>query len=95
MLQKNDPRTSVSQALASNFGGACLVILLSAPWTPILRRWWIILPSLFWVLINAAQMFKQYSDASNPVQSYLKQMEYLQMHVGQREHPDGDAEAAA
>jgi hypothetical protein len=94
MLQKNDPRTSVAQALASNFGGACLVILLSAPWTPILRHWWIILPSLFWVLINAAQMFKQYSDASNPVQSYLKQMEYLQMHVGKREHPDGDAQAA-
>lgn len=94
MLQKNDPRTSVPLALASNFGGACLVILLSTPWTPILRHWWIILPSLFWVLINAGQTFKQYSDATNPGQSYLKQMEYLQMHVGQREHPDGDAETA-
>jgi len=93
-LQKNDPETSVPLTLASNLGGACLVILLSAPWTPILRQWWIVLPSLFWVLINAAQMFKQYSEASNPGQSYLKQMEYLQMHVGKREHPDGDAEAA-
>jgi hypothetical protein len=91
-LQRNDPRTSTALALVSNFGGACLVILLSAPWTPILRQWWIIWPSLFWVLINAAQMFKQFSDASNPAQSYLKQMEYLQMRVGKGEHADGDTQ---
>ena len=32
-------------------------------------------------------------NSDDPVQSYLKQMEYLQMHVGKREHPDDDAEA--
>lgn len=92
-LQKNDPRMQMALTLEGNLGGACLVILLSAPWTPLLRQWWIVLPCLFWVLIFAAQTFKQYVDASNPVQSFLKQMEYLQMRVGKGE--TGEKEQAA
>lgn len=94
-LQKNDPKMQMALTLEGNLGGACLVILLSAPWTPVLRQWWIVLPSLFWVLITAAQAFKQYVDASNPTQSFLKQMEYLQMHVGKGETGEKEQAAAA
>jgi hypothetical protein len=88
-LQKNDPKMLIGLTLDGNIGSACLIILLSAPFTPILRQWWIVLPSIIWVLISAAQTYKQYYDATNPTESFIKQMEYLQMHVGKGESGGG------
>ena len=94
VMPKSDPQ-SRQQALMTNieanFGGAFLIILLSAPWTPLLRHWWIILPSAFWVVINSWAAFQQYQRAVNVQFLYFKQMEFLQTHVCKGESGDDDA----
>jgi hypothetical protein len=94
VMPKDDPQSKRQALLISieaNFGGAFLIILLSAPWTPVLRHWWVVLPSAFWVLINSWAAYYQYLKANNPQVLYFKQMEYLQMHVCKGEHSDEEA----
>ncbi len=92
-LPKGDPKVAMALTLESSFGGAALVVLLSAPWTPILRQWWILLPCLFWILMTIAQTVWQYRQSNDPWQSYLKQMNYLQLRVGKGEKASDDGES--
>lgn len=87
---KNDQQKAMMVNAGVNFGGASLILLFSSPWTSALRHWWIILPSVFWVLDSAAFYFQQFRNAMDPEYSHFKQMEYLQMRVGKGETETDD-----
>jgi len=83
--QRMDTPMARALTLVSAYGGASLVVLVSAPWTPLLRHWWILLPSIYFLLIAVVEVFTVNMQASDPAQLFEQQWQYLRAHVGKGE----------
>ncbi len=83
--QRLDTPMMRALTLVSAYGGASLVVLVSAPWTPLLRHWWILLPSIYFLLIAVIEVFTVNTQASDPAQLFEQQWQYLRAHVGKGE----------
>jgi hypothetical protein len=88
MSKVNDPQMKMGLILVSAYGGASLLLLLAAPWTPALRHWWILLPCLYYVFVATAQAVIWYARSQDPAQLFDQQWQYLQTHVGKSEQPN-------
>ena len=85
MGRANDPQMKQALILVSAYGGASLLLLLAAPWTPALRHWWILLPCVYYVFVTTGQAIMGYAKSQDPEQLFDQQWQYLQTHVGKGE----------
>jgi hypothetical protein len=88
MGRANDPVMKQALILVSAYGGASLLLLLAAPFTPALRRWWILVPCIYYVFVTTAQAIINYVKSQDPAQLFDQQWQYLQTHIGKSEQPN-------
>jgi hypothetical protein len=85
-LTSFDPLQQMTDALALNLQAASLVVLLAMPSTPVLRRWWLVAGSVFWLFILFAQATTVVRNYRDPWMSFVKQIEFLQQRLEKGEH---------
>lgn len=85
MGRANDPQMKQALILVSAYGGASILLLLAAPFTPALRHWWILLPCVYYVFVTTGQAIMGYAKSQDPAQLFDQQWQYLQTHVGKGE----------
>lgn len=73
-----DLSEKMSFALGHDFAAASILLLAGVFFTPSLRHWWIITPSLFWVVAISGRTFEDIKKANNPTTTMTKQLELLQ-----------------
>lgn len=75
------PVGSMSATLTANFQTASLILLGAMPFTPSLRRWWIVAPCLFWLLAIVSEVYYVFRQVYNPWLCFQKQIEFLRRRV--------------
>ena len=78
---------AMALTLVSAYGGASLIALLAAPWTPELRRWWILVPCVYYVLMMAVEGFTVHTQGRDAGLLFEQQWQYLRTHVAKGEQP--------
>lgn len=77
LLYSKDPLTMILYAIEANMQAASVVLLVSMPATPVLYRWWIVAPCLYWVVLRVLQAWRVWKDALDPWASFSQQIAYL------------------
>ncbi len=85
MGRANDPQMKMALTLVSAYGGASLLLVLAAPWTPALRHWWIMVPCVYYIFVTTGQAIMSFVKSQDPAQLFDQQWQYLQTHVGKGE----------
>ncbi len=85
-LTQKSPIQLIGSSLAHHCQAASLVLLCALPFTPSLRRWWLVSACVYWILVLVAQSVSDVMNYMNPWGSFTAQMEYLQNRVTKGEH---------
>ncbi len=85
MGKANDPQAKMSLILVSAYGGASLIVVLAALFTPALRHWWILVPCVYYVVVVTGQAIVTFVNSQDPAELFSQQWQYLQIHVGKGE----------
>ncbi len=85
MGKANDPQMKMALILVSAYGGASIIVVLAAPFTPALRHWWILLPCVYYIFVVTGQAIMNFVKSQDPEQLFTQQWQYLQTHVGKGE----------
>lgn len=84
-IMDHGPIASMSLTLGANFEAATLILLCSLPFTPSLRRWWLITGCVFWMLAYLAEGYSIISQLRDPWRCFYSEMEYLHKRVAKQE----------
>jgi hypothetical protein len=85
MGKANDPQVKMALILVSAYGGASILIVLAAPFTPALRHWWILLPCVYYIFVVTGSAIWNFVKSQDPAELFSQQWQYLQTHVGKGE----------
>jgi hypothetical protein len=87
-LMDHGPIASMSVTLAANFEAASLILLCAVPFTPSLRRWWLITACILWIFAYMTEVYSVIRQLRDPWLCFSKEIEYLRKRVTKQERED-------
>lgn len=88
LLGRTSPVGLVSYYLLGNFETTGLIPLIAMPWTPQLRRWWVIAFSACWVILLIFRLLALIFTGRDPWSSFNNQIDYLRSVTTKRQEAE-------